>query len=251
MADLLSCDAYRKLATERSETLRFIAEERPDEDQPRFKLPNSSSGPTVAYREWASVSAVLPDWGRVLYRLAREFGGPILEIGTGTGLSTAYLAHGLKRANAGTLATIEPQPQLSDIAQERLQAADLDNVEVVTGSQSELAVPLAHAMQPRLLHIDSDHRAEALLSLLKQLEPELGDCLVCLDDIRWSPGMERVWGHLLATHDTIDLHLWGLAARPPRPQVRPRSYSGTVPRSLSGANITGPADPGLPGEGPR
>jgi predicted O-methyltransferase YrrM len=243
MADLLSCDAYRKSSAQRTETLQFPADQRRPEDQPRFELSEASSSPTVTYSDWAAISAVLPDWGRVLYRLAREIGGPVLEIGTGSGLSSAYLAHGLQRAGDETLTTIEPQPQLADIAAERLQAANLDNVLVVQGSQDELAVPLASASRPRLVHVDSDHRAAELLRLLDDLDRTIDDSLICLDDIRWSPGMERVWGHLVATHDTIDFHLWGLAALPPQPQAQPRSYSGLAPRALRGANITGSTDP--------
>jgi predicted O-methyltransferase YrrM len=240
MADLLACDGYRRSSGQRTETLQFTAEQRQPEDQPRFNLPEACTSPTVAYADWASISAVLPDWGRVLYRLARGIGGPILEIGTGSGLSAAYLAHGLQRAGGKTLTTIEPQPQLAAIAAERLQAANLDNVQVVEEAQDLMAVPLARTVRPKLVHIDSDHRAAELLSLLDQLDGELGDCLICLDDIRWSPGMERVWRDLVATHDTIDFHLWGLASRPPQPQQHQRCYSGTPPRSLSGANITGP-----------
>jgi predicted O-methyltransferase YrrM len=238
LADLLACDGYRKSSGQRPETLQFTAEQRQPEDQPRFNLPEACTSPTVAYADWASISAVLPDWGRVLYRLARGIGGPILEIGTGSGLSAAYLAHGLQQAGGETLTTIEPQPQLAAIAAERLRAANLGNVQVVEGAQDLMAVPLARTVRPRLVHIDSDHRAAVLLSLLDQLDGELEDCLICLDDIRWSLGMERVWNDLVATHDTIDFHLWGLAARPPRPQDRAHSYSGTAPRSVSGAAIS-------------
>lgn len=49
----------------------------------------------------AERSAVLMPFGRILYRIARSLGGPMVEVGTGSGVSTAYLAAGLARIGGG------------------------------------------------------------------------------------------------------------------------------------------------------
>jgi len=234
--DILRSEQVRRSGESATIPLDFGDDPRDRQDRCHFAKPDAGPGRGGTLGEWIRQSAVLPQWGRVLYRIAREAGGPILEIGTGSATSTAYLATGLRRADDATIVTsLEPNAVLASHALDVLAEAAIANVEIRSGSQEALGETLARSVAPRVVHIDSDHRAGPLLDLIEAITASAGPLIICLDDIRWSPGMEAVWDHLTRTLDTIDFGLWGIAATGDHPV---RTYQSQTPAYLHGTTAT-------------
>lgn len=140
--------------------------------------------------------AVPGPWGRFLLRLSRRFAGPAsVELGTGIGLSTAYLAAGLALKGSGRLITIERNEARAAAARELLARLELDRAEVVTGDfEGSLEPVLERAGTVDLAFIDSikspDHVDWCLQRLRARMSPA---SIIVIDDIHWSRRMSRTW----------------------------------------------------------
>lgn len=238
LQDLIRVEHLRREAVANETNIFFEHDPRDQSDASVFDEVSDRSG-SIRLGDWARTSAVLPQFGRVLYRVALRTGGPVLEIGTGTGLSAAYLGLGLREASNPTLVSIEPNLALVDHARELLKPVELAAAQVVPGRQEDLAPHLLDDLQPRLIHIDSDHRRKPLDHMLSLIEATLRQATVlCLDDIRWSEGMSDCWNELRAgghgTVGTIDLGLWGIAIIDQSAPAVIGHVSATVPSYMDG-----------------
>ncbi|MCL6525077.1 MAG: class I SAM-dependent methyltransferase [Thermoflavifilum sp.] len=153
---------------------------------------------------------------RMLFHLCR-FLQPamVIELGTSLGLTTAYLATAVPHA---TVITVEGSKAVAAEARKHFQQLGLSNVHLREGLFADVLPEIVASLRkPFLLFVDGDHRyhstrqyVEPFLSLLGE-----GSCLV-IDDIHWSPGMQRVWDEL--HHDrrinlSIDIFFLGLLFR--------------------------------------
>ncbi len=156
---------------------------------------------------------VPPRYGRLLFRLARSLQPPVvLELGTGAGMSTLYLALG---AGGVPFYSIEARPELAGIARANLQEAGCREVEVIGGRFEEVLPGLLEAMDPPgLVFFDGDHREEAVWQWFETcLEYCAEDALLVFDDIYWSRGMTRAWKRICAhpaARMSVDLFRFGL-----------------------------------------
>ncbi|MCO6482083.1 MAG: class I SAM-dependent methyltransferase [Flavobacteriales bacterium] len=153
---------------------------------------------------------------RFLYKLVR-FLKPdvILELGTNTGISSAYMASALRRNGNGRLVTLDASPYRQKIARTVHQGLNLANVEYVTGLFTDtLASVLDELKRVDLAFIDGHHQYQPTLDYFALIEPYCAPDGVCMfDDIRWSAGMEQAWKEL--QHDqrtglSVDLNAMGL-----------------------------------------
>lgn len=152
-------------------------------------------------------------YGLLLYRLAAYFRPThILELGSGAGFSTMYLACGNDSAR---IVGMEGNPALCEIAGEHLRGLGVGNVEILQGNFDAL-LPEALQQMERLdfAFIDGNHRKTATLEYFKLLLDVSGDdTLLVFDDIHWSRGMADAW-QAIAAHPrvtlTIDLFRMGL-----------------------------------------
>lgn len=139
-------------------------------------------------------SGALPrKYGQLLYRLVTRFKAKnILELGTSTGISTLYLALPHKK---GTTITIEGCPESAKVAQATFDQLNARHIELLQGSfQDHLPEALKRLPSVDLVYFDGDHREESTLAYFHQCLPYIhNDTLFVLDDIHWSPGMERAW----------------------------------------------------------
>jgi predicted O-methyltransferase YrrM len=145
--------------------------------------------------------------------LAREFKpAEIIEMGTGIGISTAYLA---KACPGSRVITIEGDKEKMAYAARALVQMGLENVFMKVGSFNEILPDiLLHAKHPVMVFIDGDHSYVKTLEYFGEIKKyATKETIIIFDDIRWSEGMERAWCAIKQDKDTvlcIDLFFMGI-----------------------------------------
>ena len=147
-----------------------------------------------------------------LFRLVRFLDArEILELGTALGISAAYMAE----ANpAARVITLEGCPMLAELARQNMNKLRLENVEVIQGNFNQSLPDALRMMKPPdLVFIDGNHRQEPTLDYFRQI---LGhsheNTLIVIDDIHYSPEMERAWKEIILYPEvtvSIDLYHQG------------------------------------------
>ncbi|MGH9213400.1 MAG: O-methyltransferase [Acidimicrobiales bacterium] len=197
---------------------------------------------TETLGSWAARSAVLMPFGRVLYRLARMVEGSVVEFGTGSGVSAAYLSAGLERAGGdGRVVSVEAHPVLAERAEANLRSSGFHGVTVVLGQEREVAPNLLETVEPALVHVDSGHLYPDTAGLAELVAGHLDSVVVCYDDIRWSPDMARFWGEACGgrfrVSHAVDLDLWGVVLVGPGAAGPAQLLHARAPTQFKGAEL--------------
>ena len=166
-------------------------------------------------RDIVKSSAVKPKYGRLLARTASWYKpGSVIELGTGAGMSSAYLSTGFPGC---ALFSIEGAKDIHDIARETVKVLSLRNVQLIHGSFAERLPPLLGEQVKRqnlLVFIDGDHNGEKVMAYCSLLFERLfEDLIIILDDINWSRSMKVAWNKLIRLEDitvSIDLFRFGI-----------------------------------------
>lgn len=158
-------------------------------------------------------SSLSEKYGGLLYRIAHWFKPDMmLELGTGLGISTLYLASG----SSGTpLHSIEGNKYRVVFARELMDDFDLQSVHIHTGDMSECLDAIIPSISGKLLaFVDGNHRYEPTMVYMKKLLGACeGEALIIMDDIYWSKEMTRAWKELLLWPEvriSIDLYYMGI-----------------------------------------
>ena len=119
----------------------------------------------------------------------------ILELGTGIGISTLYIA---TASRDSLLISIEGEHARIKQAAKLISMFDLRNVELIRGKFEAVLSKLGtFGDKINFVHIDEDHRKSELLKNIKLIQPFLDDkAILLIDDIRWSKDMEEAWKEL-------------------------------------------------------
>ncbi|MGJ8593495.1 MAG: O-methyltransferase [Aquaticitalea sp.] len=147
---------------------------------------------------------------KLLFRLVSYFESKtILELGTSLGIATYSLALG---KSDSTLLSIEGCPEISKFTKEQLQKFQVENVDLKTGSFSEI-IPTLEKTNWDLVFFDGHHDKNATLDYFEQILPSIhNDSVFIFDDIHWSKGMTEAW-ESIKNHPqvtvTIDTFFWG------------------------------------------
>lgn len=143
----------------------------------------------------------------LMYRLVQLSNArTILELGTSLGLNTLYLA---AAAPSGVVHTLEGCPQTAALASRNFKTLNAQNIQLHTGNIDELLPPLLQnqLQSVDLAYLDANHTYEATLRYFNWLLPHLHpESVVVVDDIHWSPGMQKAWLEL-CQHPTVSLSL--------------------------------------------
>ena len=130
---------------------------------------------------------------RLLYRLSRYFQPEnILELGTGAGISTAYIKAPVPNS---TMITLEGCASLADVAANNLKNLKIKNVEISTG-EFDITLPAVLRRMEKLdfVFFDGNHRYEPTVNYFRRCAEKVWENTVFVfDDIHWSPGMEKAW----------------------------------------------------------
>jgi len=160
---------------------------------PAGESPSGGFAPAAGANTVAVSSAMLslaPPWCVLLMKLVRHRAPrACIELGTGFGISAAYIAAGLELNRAGSLTTIEGSGELAELAESTLGGLGLTRADVRVGPIDELLdAGLERAAPWDLAFIDAEHQAAATVEHFEALLPRLADgAVVVLDDVNWEP----------------------------------------------------------------
>lgn len=154
----------------------------------------------------------------------------ILELGTSLGLTTAYLAAPDSR---NRVVTFEGSEEIAAMARLNWQKLKLANVECITGN-IDVTLPdfVEHTLYNNtrarvdLVFMDANHTYEATLRYYDLLRPLVHrKTVVVLDDIHWSPAMNRAWDELRHRPEvTSSMDLFDLGLLYFDPDYLPKHY---------------------------
>jgi predicted O-methyltransferase YrrM len=143
-----------------------------------------------------------PKEARLLYALAYEFRPKtVIELGTNVGISSAYLAAGLKDSRSGgRVLTLESSPYRLRLARDLHQQLGLDNISYQQGLFIDTLAPSLEVTDSiEMAFVDGHHQYQPTLDYFDSIWGRSVDhCLFIFDDIRWSEGMEKAWSDLRA-----------------------------------------------------
>jgi len=178
------------------------------------------TGSKKAKHRWLSLKTAVKrmsiphKYGKVLYRIIEYYSlKDILEIGTGIGVSTLYLAKGRK---SKTVQTIEGDPQKANFAEELFKKHNLENIQIRVNHFDEVLFFVLQKMQhlPDFVFIDGNHQKSSTIRYFETILPFIhNDTVVVLDDIHWSMDMEEAWNEIRKYNQvtvTIDLFRVGI-----------------------------------------
>jgi len=156
---------------------------------------------------------VSPRNGGLLFRLAARFSPEImLELGSSLGVSSMYLAAAQPNAR---LITLEACPESALQAAIHHQQAGIRNIRIINTLFDEGLQEVLDSL-PRLdlVYLDGNHRYEPTIRYYNMIKPLLHpQSLVILDDIHYSPGMEKAWKEICSDEKvsaSVELFHFGL-----------------------------------------
>ncbi|MFO8002125.1 MAG: class I SAM-dependent methyltransferase [Marinilabilia sp.] len=178
-----------------------------------FGASSAVGGRTRTIKELVASGSLPPKYGRLLFRLINHFSvRNIVEIGTGTGVGTLFLA--LPDSSA-RITTVEGNHQLSHVAQRLYEVVDVKNVTVVNGIFRQVLPEIVDGYDCLdLVYFDGDHRYSSTLEYFEMCLRKIhNDSIFVFDDIHWSCEMEKVWKEI-SCHPrvtvSIDLYRIGI-----------------------------------------
>lgn len=151
-------------------------------------------------------------YGRLLFRMVNYFGSKqILELGTSLGLGTSYLA---KASEHARVVTIEGSKNIAAYASLNFQQLQITNIEQLIGNFDDVLPELLATRSFDFIFFDGNHREEATKHYFNLALPYIqSNSVFVLDDIHWTPGMERAW-NTIRNHPqvtcSIDLFYFGI-----------------------------------------
>lgn len=158
-------------------------------------------------------SSVSEKHAALLHRIARWFHPEMMvELGTGLGISTLYLATGSPDT---PLHSIEGNTERASFAAQLVSRCMLGPVSIHWGDMDEKLADILPLIPGRFLaYVDGNHHYEPTVSYVKSLMERAGEeAVIILDDIHWSKGMNRAWKEVISWPETrvsIDLFHMGI-----------------------------------------
>ncbi len=153
----------------------------------------------------------------LLYLLVRNCGvRNALELGTNVGVSSAYIAAGLKSSKCGErLVTLEASPYRQRIAKHLHAVVHLQNIDYVLGLFLDtLPIVLQKTALIDFAFIDGHHQKKPTLAYFDAIHQYcVPGAIIIFDDIRWSDGMREAWRALQQDRRlsaVIDLNSMGI-----------------------------------------
>lgn len=150
---------------------------------------------------------------KLLYKLV-EYIKPltIIEFGTSFGFSSMYLAKANPQAK---VITIEGVPEIAAIARANFRNLGMENIQLIESDfDTFLGSISTYIKNKTLIFLDGNHKKEATLKYFNYVVKHIThDCVIVIDDINWSVGMNEAWRAIKASEQvalTIDLFFVGI-----------------------------------------
>ncbi len=157
-------------------------------------------------------SSVKPKYGKLLFRLVRHFSfSSALELGTGLGISTAYIWNAVPDIN---LTSVEGATEKILFAKKEFISKSWGPVGFVQMEFDDFIQNFEIVSHPFLAFIDGNHHYQATMNYFNKIASQCqSDSLLIFDDIHWSREMERAWNEICIDDRvslSIDLFSMGL-----------------------------------------
>ena len=157
-------------------------------------------------RKLVKSTAVNAKKGQLLARIAQFLRfSMILELGTGTGISSLYMGMSFPEAK---ILTCEGSPAIASLADINIRKMGVSNIEVHNDVFLEwLPGVLTRIQGDLLVFLDGDHQGGRLMKYYSMiLESGFSKAVLVLDDIHRSGDMNRAW-KILTKRDEVRLSL--------------------------------------------
>jgi predicted O-methyltransferase YrrM len=155
-------------------------------------------------------SSIRSKYGKLLYKLILAYQPEIiLELGTGIGISTSWMAMADKKVE---LTTVDADLNKLNTAKEIHQKLDLRNIKYINKDFDEFLKDYRPSSGRFLAFIDGNHSYQASLNYYNTLvKYAKEDAILIFDDINWSSGMMRAWKEIaMDTRSVICIDLFFL-----------------------------------------
>jgi predicted O-methyltransferase YrrM len=143
-------------------------------------------------------SSVSLKQGALLHRIAQWFRPEmIIELGTGIGISTMFLASG----SPGTpLHSIEGDGERAQLASRLMERCCPGSVSIHHGEMAEQLEAILPLVPGRFMaFVDGNHHYEPTMDYVRKLLDRAGDeAIIVMDDIYWSRDMYRAWKEIIS-----------------------------------------------------
>jgi predicted O-methyltransferase YrrM len=160
----------------------------------------------------AQTSLSSPSFLQLYHRLVEYFHARhIVELGTSLGISSLYLA----AANGAELTTFEGTPSIAACARRNFGELKQGNIKLIEGNiDTTLPSYLGLGAKVDVAFMDANHRYEPTMRYFNWLLQKVHvRSVIIVDDIHYSPEMERAWTEMKANrlvYGSVDLYRSGL-----------------------------------------
>jgi predicted O-methyltransferase YrrM len=151
-------------------------------------------------------TALKGKYGKLLFRIVNYYKpSAILELGTGLGIATSYMA--LANTNAA-ITTIEGSAEIAAVAKENFKQSNINNISLIEGNFDNILPAFIKQHQNiDFALMDGNHRYESTINYFNQLLKLChNDTIIIIDDIHWSEEMQKAWNEI-AQHTAVTLSL--------------------------------------------
>ena len=149
----------------------------------------------------------------LMYHLSKQLApDSILELGTATGVSGAYMAKGNTSAK---LISLEGSSSLAELSKKEWGNLNITNGEIIAGEFNQNLDFAINQLKPiDLAYIDGNHQEKPTLEYFeKVLDFGSENLTVIFDDIYWSEGMTKAWEKIKAhprVRQSVDIFQMGM-----------------------------------------
>jgi predicted O-methyltransferase YrrM len=174
------------------------------------RVENSKERSVGSFVRFSSVSE---KYGALLHRIIRWFEPEvIIELGSGLGISTLYLASGSPKV---PLYSIEGDSHRAAFACSLLTRNNLESTSIHCGEMGERLDHLQPRIKGRFVaFVDGNNQYIATLAYVRKLLEAAGEeAIIIMDDIYWSKEMYEAWKEVISWPEvrvSIDLYQMGI-----------------------------------------
>jgi len=160
----------------------------------------------------AATSLTPEKFCQLYWRMIQYFGSKnIVELGTSLGVTTLYLA----QSKSARVHTFEGNAAVADLALTNFESSEAKNIKIIEGNLDDTLPDFLQTPQKiDFVLMDANHRYQPTLNYFDWLCKRMADKgVIVLDDIHYSPEMEKVWLKLKShelVYGSIDLFRCGI-----------------------------------------
>ncbi|WP_010664609.1 O-methyltransferase [Marinilabilia salmonicolor] len=169
-------------------------------------MPSVVSGNKKSIRKLTAQGSIPDKYGKLIFRLVNKLEcHNILELGTGTGMATLYMALPSSRAK---IFSIDGNEALQRVAASLFEMTDVGNVTLRNGSFKEYLPSVLDEMEfLDFAFLDGDHQYQNTMQYFEMcLKKSHNNSVFVFDDIHWSPDMEKAW-HEISHHPDVTVSM--------------------------------------------